>query len=139
MLGPFLVHKPSALSPPPHPAPFRPLRRACPALFCACARDALCLAVRRCARCTGQGTQRPEPPTSGHRWPSCALASHHTKPDMVRCEDDLLYLRSLPTFDHTLRASDSELLLSYLTAPLLRQPLLLSFFCTRCESLGEWV
>ncbi|CAE8631491.1 unnamed protein product, partial [Polarella glacialis] len=81
----------------------------------------------------------PQPPASGHRWPSPAMPSMHTKGE-VRTEDDLLYQRSLPSFpdDKTgrpmLRPSDSEGLLSYLTVPYLRQPLLLSFFTSNDRS-----
>ncbi|CAE7195129.1 unnamed protein product, partial [Symbiodinium microadriaticum] len=81
----------------------------------------------------------PQPPASGHRWPSPALPAMHTKGE-VRTEDDLLYQRSLPNFADEktgrpmLRPSDSEGLLSYLTVPYLRQPLLLSFFTTQDRS-----
>jgi hypothetical protein len=44
--------------------------------------------------------------------------------------DDILHLRNLPTFDDSLTASDSEMLLSFLTEPYLRVPLVLSFFAT---------
>lgn len=40
-------------------------------------------------------------------------------------EDDVLHLKTPPTFDNTLRAPDSELLLTLLTAPYLRIPLVL--------------
>lgn len=81
----------------------------------------------------------PQPPASGHRYPSPALPAMHTKGE-VRTEDDLLYQRSLPNFADEktgrpmLRPSDSEALLSYLTVPYLRQPLLLSFFTTQDRS-----
>lgn len=48
----------------------------------------------------------------------------------VKTEDDILHLRNLPTFDDSLTASDAELLLSFLTEPYLRIPLVLSFFAT---------
>ncbi|CAK9118523.1 unnamed protein product [Durusdinium trenchii] len=81
---------------------------------------------------------RPKPPASGLRWPSAALPSHHTKTP-VRTEDDLLYMRSLPTFNEMLRASDSEALLSFLTVPYIRMPLVLAFFTTgdRVNSLFD--
>ncbi|CAK9043903.1 Mycosubtilin synthase subunit A [Durusdinium trenchii] len=85
---------------------------------------------------------RPKPPASGLRWPSAALPSHHTKTP-VRTEDDLLYMRSLPTFNEMLRASDSEVqppaLLSFLTVPYIRMPLVLAFFTTgdRVNSLFD--
>ena len=66
--------------------------------------------------------------------------------ERVDTEDDVLHIRNLPNFDMTMSASDSELLLQYLTAPYLRIPLLLSFFsnekrlkCLRVEELQEVV
>lgn len=58
---------------------------------------------------------------------------------VVDTEEDVLHLKKLPDFDGTLRASDAELLLSYLTAPYLRIPLLLRFFATpeRISALGS--
>ena len=57
----------------------------------------------------------------------------------VKTEDDILHLRNLPTFDDSLTASDSELLLSFLPEPYLRIPLVLSFFATedRIHSLKQ--
>ena len=57
----------------------------------------------------------------------------------VKTEDDILHLRNLPTFEDSLTASDSELLLSFLTEPYLRIPLVLSFFATedRIHSLKQ--
>ncbi|CAJ1373459.1 unnamed protein product [Effrenium voratum] len=49
----------------------------------------------------------------------------------INTEDDVLFLNQLPTFNGALGAADSELLLTYLTAPYLRIPLLLSFFTDR--------
>ena len=43
-------------------------------------------------------------------------------------EEDVLHLTNLPTFDGLLRPSESELLLTYLTAPYLRIPLVLRHF-----------
>lgn len=48
--------------------------------------------------------------------------------ERVDNEDDVLHLKTLPDFDGTMGASDSELLLQYLTAPYLRIPLILNFF-----------
>eukprot|EP00439_Symbiodinium_sp_Y106_P005937 s4972_g1.t1 len=81
---------------------------------------------------------RPKPPASGLRWPSAALPSHHTKTP-VRTEDDLLYMRTLPTFNEMLRASDAEALLSFLTVPYIRMPLVMAFFTTgdRVNSLFD--
>lgn len=75
---------------------------------------------------------KPRCPPSGAN-PSVLAGS------VVDTEEDVLHLKKLPDFDGTLRASDSELLLSYLTAPYLRIPLLLRFFATpeRVSSLGS--
>ena len=43
-------------------------------------------------------------------------------------ENDVLYVDNLPDFDSNLGQRDAELLVSYLTAPYLRVPLLLQFF-----------
>ncbi|CAE7888120.1 unnamed protein product [Symbiodinium microadriaticum] len=64
---------------------------------------------------TNEPNYRPKPSASGHRYPSAALASKYTGRAVVRTEDDLLYLRSLPTFEDRLRPSDAEALLSFLT------------------------
>jgi hypothetical protein len=48
----------------------------------------------------------------------------------VRTEDDLLYIPTLPTFDNSLSQRDVELLLSFLTVPYMRVPLLLNFFAS---------
>ena len=44
------------------------------------------------------------------------------------CEDDVLFAKTLPTFDATLSSEDAERLCSYLTAPYLRIPMLLDYF-----------
>ncbi|CAK0887697.1 unnamed protein product [Prorocentrum cordatum] len=49
----------------------------------------------------------------------------------LKSEDDVLFLERLPSFNGTLGPTDSELLLTYLTAPYLRVPLLLGFFAER--------
>eukprot|EP00930_Biecheleria_cincta_P042954 TRINITY_DN29551_c0_g1_i1.p1 TRINITY_DN29551_c0_g1~~TRINITY_DN29551_c0_g1_i1.p1 ORF type:complete len:4122 (-),score=701.34 TRINITY_DN29551_c0_g1_i1:256-12621(-) len=49
----------------------------------------------------------------------------------LNSEDDVLFENQLPTFNGALGLADSELLLSYLTAPYLRIPLLLNFFTDR--------
>lgn len=46
----------------------------------------------------------------------------------VYTEEDVLFVRHLPDFDGMLNARDCELLVTYLTAPYLRIPLLLRFF-----------
>jgi len=45
-------------------------------------------------------------------------------------EDDVLYTRDLPTFENKIFGQDCELLLSYLTVPYMRIPLVLGFFST---------
>ena len=45
-------------------------------------------------------------------------------------EDDLLHIKNLPDFKGVMNQRDSELLLSYLTVPYMRLPLVLSFFST---------
>ena len=66
----------------------------------------------------------------GHRWPSSAVASRFTAPHNVLTEDDILHLKELPDFDGKLGQRDSELLLSALTVPYLRIPIVVSFFAT---------
>lgn len=65
-----------------------------------------------------------------HRYPSSAAPSHLAQPHDVRTEDDVLHIRNLPTFDDAIGQQDSEQLLSYLTIPYLRIPLVLSFFAS---------
>mmetsp|Transcript_14534 Transcript_14534/g.21938 ORF Transcript_14534/g.21938 Transcript_14534/m.21938 type:complete len:1946 (+) Transcript_14534:90-5927(+) len=57
----------------------------------------------------------------------------------VQTEEDILFVRHLPDFDGQLNARDSELLLTYLTAPYIRVPLLLRFFSdhARLRALGN--
>ena len=57
----------------------------------------------------------------------------------VDTEEDVLHLTNLPTFDGLLRPSESELLLTYLTAPYLRIPLVLRHFADpqRVRALGH--
>ena len=52
----------------------------------------------------------------------------------VVTEDDVLHVKSLPSFDGRLKPHDAELLLQYLTVPYLRVPLLLRFFADRSRS-----
>ncbi|CAE7697283.1 unnamed protein product [Symbiodinium sp. CCMP2456] len=49
----------------------------------------------------------------------------------IDTEDDVLFLEHTPDFNETLKPADSELLLTYLTAPYIRVPLLLGFFADR--------
>lgn len=67
---------------------------------------------------------------SGHRWPSQATPSVHLDGAEIRTEDDILHVQSLPDFDGALTQRDAELLLSYLTVPYLRIPLVLNFFAS---------
>ena len=46
----------------------------------------------------------------------------------VETEEDILALQSVPCFGGSLKASESELLLTYLVAPYVRIPLVLNFF-----------
>eukprot|EP01079_Euglenida_sp_SAG-EU17-18_P001238 gene1238-418_t len=72
---------------------------------------------------------------SGNKFPSHAIPSIHTAPAVARTEDDLLFVPNMPAFRDDdnracLGARDCELLLSYLTVPYLRIPLILTFFAT---------
>ena len=80
--------------------------------------------------CVAFGMQIQAPKYDEPRWPSFAAPSRFTKPHTVHTEDDIVHLRSLPSFDDTLRPPDAELLLSALTVPYLRIPLVVSFFAT---------
>ena len=55
----------------------------------------------------------------------------------VDTEEDVLHLREVPTFDNLLKPSESELLLTYLTAPMIRLPLVMKLFAepTRVRGL----
>ena len=57
----------------------------------------------------------------------------------IDTEEDVLHLQTLPTFDDLLKPSETELLLTYLTAPMLRVPLSLRLFAdaTRCRALSS--
>jgi len=79
-----------------------------------------------------------------HRYPSTATPSFFAPPPPIKTEDDAIYRANLPSFDivsgskksspHSvttvLGQRDSELLLSFLTVPYLRLPLVLNFFAT---------
>lgn len=84
-----------------------------------------------------------------HRYPSTATPSFFAPPPAIKTEDDVIYRANLPSFDsaagtkkgvlgvspaHLVTAAlgqrDSELLLSFLTVPYLRLPLVLNFFAT---------
>ena len=87
---------------------------------------------------------KPKQQAWGHRYPSPAVAGLLTAPQQAETEDDILHIKNLSTFDDSLGQRDSELLLSYLTVPYLRLPLMLTFFATedrihalRSEKLRE--
>ena len=69
-----------------------------------------------------------------HRYPSTATPSFYVPLPPIKTEDDVIYRPNLPTFEgqfgQVLNQRDSELLISYLTVPYMRIPLLLSFFST---------
>jgi len=62
---------------------------------------------------------------------SAADASSYITDVAMPTEDDCLHCLTLPSFGDVLSEEDSELLLSYLTAPYIRLPLVLSFFSTK--------
>ena len=72
-----------------------------------------------------------------HRFTCLSHPSEYTKPHAIEGEDDVLHLWELPDFGaldvgsaRALGQHDSELLLSYLSVPYLRIPLVVSFFAT---------
>jgi len=70
---------------------------------------------------------------NGHRWPSGAIAARYTLPHPATNEDDILHIPNFKCFADTgerLQQKDIELLLSYLTVPYMRIPLVLGFFAT---------
>jgi hypothetical protein len=69
-------------------------------------------------------------PGTGLAFPSLTRPSHYTGKSEVFSENDVLHLHTLPDFDGSLGQRDSELLLSYLTVPYLRIPLLLDFIAS---------
>ena len=75
---------------------------------------------------------QPRAPPSGSD-PSALLG------EKVETEDDVLYIKNLPTFGGTLGSRQAELLIQYLTAPYLRIPLVLGFFSDqmRIKALGS--
>ena len=64
------------------------------------------------------------------RFPPGASVPLLTDTPSINTEDDVLHVPSLPDFDGALGQADSELLLSYLTVPYLRIPLVLGFFAS---------
>eukprot|EP00808_Paulinella_micropora_P020702 g53334.t1 len=79
-------------------------------------------------------TERRVPPSAGN--PSALCQNHTAHPDrlkqgeLLENEDDVLYVPQLPEFASRLLPSEAELLLSYLTVPYIRLPLVLSFFAS---------
>ena len=69
-----------------------------------------------------------------HRFPSTATPSFYVPTPPVKTEDDVIYRPNLPTFEdkygQVLNQRDSELLISYLTVPYMRLPLILTFFAS---------
>ena len=69
-----------------------------------------------------------------HRFPSTATPSFYVPPPAIHTEDDVIYRPNLPSFEEkfgqVLNQRDSELLISYLTVPYMRLPLILSFFAS---------
>ena len=69
-----------------------------------------------------------------HRFPSTATPSFYVPKPTISTEDDVIYRPNLPNFENkygqVLNQRDSELLISYLTVPYLRLPLILTFFST---------
>ena len=78
------------------------------------------------------GDKRPRCPPSGGN-PSNLVGMR------IDTEEDVLHLQTLPTFDDLLKPSETELLLTYLTAPMVRVPLSLRLFAdaTRCRALSS--
>jgi hypothetical protein len=67
-----------------------------------------------------------------HRYPSTATPSFYVPLPPIKTEDDVIYRPNLPSFEdkygQVLNQRDSELLISYLTVPYMRIPLLMAFF-----------
>ncbi|KAG7392086.1 hypothetical protein PHYPSEUDO_002310 [Phytophthora pseudosyringae] len=61
---------------------------------------------------------------------SSSNASAGSLPTVIT-EDDIMHLTDLPTYNGTLSAEESEYLMSYLTVPYTRIPLVMSFFSSR--------
>lgn len=62
---------------------------------------------------------------------SAADASSYVPEVHQPSEDDVLHALNLPSFDSILSEEDAELLLTYLTAPYIRIPLVVAFFSTK--------
>jgi hypothetical protein len=76
--------------------------------------------------------------TPTHRYPSTATPSFYASKPTIQTEDDVVYRPNLPTFADPVETvssaggqlglRDAELLLSFLTVPYIRIPLVLNFF-----------
>jgi thiol-disulfide isomerase/thioredoxin len=81
---------------------------------------------------TGKTIPPDQLPT--HRYPSTATPSFYLPAPAVKTEDDVIYRPNLPNFEdkygQVLNQRDSELLISYLTVPYMRLPLILTFFAS---------
>ena len=81
---------------------------------------------------TGKAIPPDQLPT--HRYPSTATPSFYVPAPTIRTEDDVIYRPNLPNFEdqfgQVLNQRDSELLISYLTVPYMRIPLLMAFFAS---------
>ena len=79
---------------------------------------------------------KPYPPESlpTHRFMSTATPSFYLPSPVIKTEDDVIYRPNLPNFGGdcgaVLNQRDSELLISYMTVPYLRLPLILTFFAS---------
>ncbi|KAL1524752.1 hypothetical protein AB1Y20_019635 [Prymnesium parvum] len=85
------------------------------------------------SRRNAKGHLAPEPTLSGLRWRTDASPNEVGLKDgeTVETEDDVLHIKELPDFGGTLGQADSELLISYLTVPYMRLPLLMQFFASQ--------
>jgi len=88
-----------------------------------------------CLPLPDQKDKNGKPLSFEHRFPSTATPSFYVESKQeVKREDDVLYVQNLPSFEdkygQVLGQRDSELLISYLTVPYLRIPLVFSFFAT---------
>lgn len=78
----------------------------------------------------GNPNSNPVSPLSQKlNFPSLASPLTYTRQLPSETEDDILHLPNLPDFIKVVSASDSELLLSFLTTSYIRVPLLLAYFC----------
>eukprot|EP00760_Papus_ankaliazontas_P003017 PhM_4_TR11378/c0_g1_i1/m.4426 len=85
------------------------------------------------------GAELSELETEGHRFPSGALAAAYVRPNKAFTEDDILHIHSFACFEQVLDQKDIELLLSFLTVPYMRVPLVLGFLSSgdRIHALRE--